>query len=62
MDISVEEEDEEMEYNVSESKSSKIVSKNVEQKKEPKKAKSAMFIPAWNMENDELDDMLINVD
>ena len=51
-----------MEYNVSESKSSKPVSKTPEQKKEPKKAKSAMFIPAGNMQTDELDDMLINVD
>lgn len=49
MNISEEEEDEEMEYNVSESKSSKPVSKTPEQKKEPKKAKSAMFIPAGNM-------------
>jgi len=48
-----------MEYNVSQSNSKK---EEVVKKKEPKKSKSAMFIPVDNMVEAEKDDLYINFD
>lgn len=61
-EMKVDEDLEEAQYEPSEVSIQKVVQKQEKKKKEPKRAKSAMFIPVDSMAEADKDDLYINMD